>query len=621
MSSSDYSPGVSGPLNPEEQARPSEPAQSTPLQPASPAAGSPLMPPTPFASASPGALANEPTISGLLLWPPPSGPLPQAPQASGPQSWPLPSGPMPQMPGVAQTWPSSGPLPSTTGPQTWPPPSGPVSQQAPGMPSWPMSSGPLPQATGPQMWPLPASGPVTSPTGAGSEATTGTRWLVAFALVGLALALVGGILFVLTPAASASVHADTLSTTSGLAALCAGALLLIVPFVLPPLQKRLGRRPEPAGASSALLALASVPIAPGGEAGPQPIQSYTAPVIASPSLGLQPLNVGDQPTAPAAPLPQMSALAPLPTPSGPIFAPMPPSGPFPPLPTPVRPPSGPYPQMTSGPLPQPPGPAFVPPPPGLFPWEGEPSASPIPAAPAPQMAEPPSLPPSVPPAQRRRIKPQWLALLVVVGLLVATGGLVYGLLAPKPVTSTVPYKTDGPSGIGELVLQCSTNAQAGTQGCTGYLELEDGPTLYTFNGNDFSPPITDVFTFSPGEQLKLVYRADQTHHITKDLGDGSVIDGDFYTLVQITSFDSSGQQNQQYTTAEYPPKPPQSVATGGLIILIAGLALMALAGVLLVVSLIIGRRRKQVVLASASLVLPTGAPPELPPLPDPPQMA
>ncbi len=321
MSSSHDAPGASGPLNPEEQAGRSEPAQSAPLQPL----------PTPSQSLPPAApaLSNqwpyEPTIASSQPWQMPSGGLPPMPVS---QPWPSASGPIqqaPQMPSEP-SWPSpTGPMPPMPGSQPWPPP-----------------SGPLPPTTGPQAWTLPANGPITSPTGPVTSPTgmagknpTGTRWLIAFACIGLALAIVGAILFVLTPAASASVHADTLSTTSGLAALGAGAILLIVPFVLPPLQKRFGRRP--ASASSVPLALVGAPVTPGGEIGSQPIQSYPAPLS--------------------------------------------PSGPFSQMPAPGMPPSGPFPQAPAGPLPQAPGPAFPASPSGPFPWEGASSGAPPPEPP------------------------------------------------------------------------------------------------------------------------------------------------------------------------------------------------------------------------------------------------
>jgi hypothetical protein len=184
-------------------------------------------------------------------------------------------------------------------------------------------------------------------------------------------------------------------------------------------------------------------------------------------------------------------------------------------------------------------------------------------------------------------------------LLIVGGGTAYGLIAGKAPSSTIPYQTDGPAHLVEALGHCNPPGQGATPNCTAYFALDDGPTLSTLNGDDFSPPITDIVTtFSLEDTFTVVYRADHTTHIETDVLD-SHINGDFYSVVQLTLFDQSGRQTAIYTTAEYPPKPLQPIATGGLILLIVGLAL-ALIAVCLLIGSAIQRKKQQAALVSAS---------------------
>lgn len=173
-----------------------------------------------------------------------SGPLNpgEQPQIPASSAWPAASGPVPPTP-PAPTPGMSGALsdePTIVGSQPWlsAPASGPM-PQAPGAPAWPSASGPIFSPSGP---PQPA--PDT-----GSRVPTTSRWLLWAALFGLALAVLGGILFVITPASSASVHADALTTSGGLAALIAGLVLLILPFAPRFLRGRSGKDQPPDAAS------------------------------------------------------------------------------------------------------------------------------------------------------------------------------------------------------------------------------------------------------------------------------------------------------------------------------------------------------------------------------------
>jgi hypothetical protein len=211
MLSSNDPAGASGPLNPGEQpqapASPPEPLQSgeqSPALPPWPAASGPLPPPPPVPiPGMSGALADEPTLVGSQPW---------------------------------LSAPASGPLP-----------------QAPGAPAWPSASGPIFAPSGPLAWQPALASPAPD---AGSRAATRSGWLLAAAIFGVALAVLGGVLFVITPASSASVHADALSTYGGLAALIAGLVLIALPFALGFWRGRSGKGQQQAGAASAPVGVA-----------------------------------------------------------------------------------------------------------------------------------------------------------------------------------------------------------------------------------------------------------------------------------------------------------------------------------------------------------------------------
>lgn len=203
MTPSDDPSVASGPINPE------EPPQMPPLetQPL-PASSGPIPPAL--------DVSQMATMPAAPAWPSPSAPLPQPVPV---QPWLMPSGALPQ-PAVSQSWPQ--------------PPSA-------------------------QPWPQPSGGLPPPPPDKGSSAPAVSGWILTFVIVGLLLAALGGALFVTTPAPSASVHADGLSTASGLTALIAGLILLVLPFVLRLLQRSSERRPQSTLATSAPLVVTSVP--------------------------------------------------------------------------------------------------------------------------------------------------------------------------------------------------------------------------------------------------------------------------------------------------------------------------------------------------------------------------
>lgn len=215
-------------LAPPAAAAPPDAASQAPAAPAwlPPAGTEPTLP----AGAAPLVSTPFPTLTGagsgspVPPWPPSSGPLP-------------PPAPTPGMSGALAD------EPTIVGSQPWlsAPVSGPM-PLAPAAPAWPSASGPIFSPSGPPPWP-PALAPQPAPD-TGSRVPATSRWLLTAALFGLALVVLGGVLFVITPASSASVHGDALTTAGGLAALIAGLALIALPFALRFWRGRSGKRSQ-----------------------------------------------------------------------------------------------------------------------------------------------------------------------------------------------------------------------------------------------------------------------------------------------------------------------------------------------------------------------------------------
>jgi|SRR6266571_481252 len=188
----------------------------------------------------------------------------------------------------------------------------------------------------------------------------------------------------------------------------------------------------------------------------------------------------------------------------------------------------------------------------------------------------------------------WRWGLVVVGLLLAIVGGILIYSATSQSSST--YQ----STQGKIVL-------IGFSGKSGdsYLGLDNGKAVY-FNENDFTPtpPSLDL-----GNYVAFIYQPDKTVDLSTVLPE---LQGTAYKAVQITVFDSSGQNPKVFTSSEY------SQGSGsGIALLIVGLVIAALA---FGVPLIRGRlgKNKQAPSLEGAPAMATGASvaTEMPTLPD-----
>lgn len=153
--------------------------------------------------------------------------------------------------------------------------------------------------------------------------------------------------------------------------------------------------------------------------------------------------------------------------------------------------------------------------------------------------------------------------LIVIGVICLIGGLFYGVLS-----HTVTYQRTGPAHIAHYLAGSSSN--------DGYLQLDNGSTLYIVHQGDFSPSIDGLNTFKDGDTLSIVYRTDDTTSIDETSTIGTHLNGDAYTVVQIADSDT----NAVYTTNTYNQNPTgfyQNNWGGGIALFLLGALIAGLA--------------------------------------------
>lgn len=153
--------------------------------------------------------------------------------------------------------------------------------------------------------------------------------------------------------------------------------------------------------------------------------------------------------------------------------------------------------------------------------------------------------------------------LIVIGVVCIIGGLFYGVLS-----HSVSYQRTGPAHIAHYIADSSSN--------NGYLQLDNGSTLYIVPQNDFSPSINGINTFKDGSTLSIVYRTDDTTSIDVSSTIGTHLHGDAYTVVQIADSDT----NAVYTTDTYNQNPTgfyQNNWGGGIALFLLGAIIAGLA--------------------------------------------
>ena len=175
--------------------------------------------------------------------------------------------------------------------------------------------------------------------------------------------------------------------------------------------------------------------------------------------------------------------------------------------------------------------------------------------------------------------------LIILGAILALGGLFYGVSSHQ-----VMYQTVAPGAPAHYL----------EDGSTAYLQMQNSETLYIVNENDFSPPLTGS-VISNGGNISFVYRPDDTTSVDVTSTRGTHLQGDGYTVVQMTVYDANGQNPQIYTTSEYTQNPNgfyQNNWAGGIVIFLVGLVIL---GSVFFLPKTLGKKKK---LASANGIPP-----------------
>ncbi len=159
--------------------------------------------------------------------------------------------------------------------------------------------------------------------------------------------------------------------------------------------------------------------------------------------------------------------------------------------------------------------------------------------------------------------------LTIVGALLTIGGLVYGI-----GSHAVTYQSVSRDTVIHFLSPTDTSSS------TGYLQLQNDPNLYVINESDFTPPLTGN-SFGDGDVIAYVYRPDQTTSIdvmaTNNL---THLEGNAYTIEQITVFGPNGQPAAVFATSEFTQNPRgfyQNNWPGGSALLVLGLMVGGLA--------------------------------------------
>ncbi len=195
----------------------------------------------------------------------------------------------------------------------------------------------------------------------------------------------------------------------------------------------------------------------------------------------------------------------------------------------------------------------------------------------------------------------WRWGLIIVGLLLAIGSgiLIYGAGSQSAKSQIAMYQSiRGTIGPYYASLTPGANLSIGE----AYLLLDDSQSIYFFRGKDFNTLTFDSFVSFSGKTAVFIYRSDMPVNIDKYFGSDHV-KGTGYQLVQITVFDSNGQNPQVFTTAEYTQylQTKRGVNVGniqnkrgiGIVLLILGLMMAALAFGAPAIRARLGKNKKQ----------------------------
>lgn len=192
--------------------------------------------------------------------------------------------------------------------------------------------------------------------------------------------------------------------------------------------------------------------------------------------------------------------------------------------------------------------------------------------------------------------------LIVLGSLLALGGLGYGASSHQ-----VAYQTLHQGGSFRFFA---------VEGGTDYILLN--ATYYVINENDVSPAF-DGSAFGRNNNLtlgSLAYRTD-SRSIDVKLTDGTELQGTAYTVEQFVVTDTSGSNQQTYTTAEFTQNPNgfyENDWVGGMGLLVVGLTV---AGLAFFIPRLRGKNKTQRGLNTAQAGMPMGTQPQVHPYQQP----
>lgn len=155
--------------------------------------------------------------------------------------------------------------------------------------------------------------------------------------------------------------------------------------------------------------------------------------------------------------------------------------------------------------------------------------------------------------------------LIVVGTVLAIAGLIVGVTSHQ-----VTYQTVNKGTIIHYLY--GQNDSGGDDNNDAYIELQDG-SLYFLNESDFSPALNSDTIQS--QVVSMAYDPTNTKSIDISSSNTSThLSGTGDQVVQLTSFDSNGQNPATFTTSEYQQNPKgfyQNNWAGGAALLVLGL--------------------------------------------------
>lgn len=159
--------------------------------------------------------------------------------------------------------------------------------------------------------------------------------------------------------------------------------------------------------------------------------------------------------------------------------------------------------------------------------------------------------------------------LIIIGALLLIGGLIY-----SASSHNVSYT--------KLSHQTVAHYLSGGGDNKAYMEMEGSSNLYEVNETSFTPAFSaDALT---SNTIDFVYRPDQTDSIDVTSTNTSThLQGDAYTVEQITVYDSNGQNPKTYVRQEYQNNPNgfyENNWPGGLGLAFLGLVIGGLAFIL-----------------------------------------